>query len=115
MNERSEQADEAADAFEALLREREGHVPDDGFTARVMGRLPPRKRARNLRSLILAAGLLAGVVVLVSQAGTAEAILAAFLEHARNRDLLSLFRLAPVLAAIGSLIWAMTSFGCEEA
>src|SRR5438552_17718036 len=115
MNERSERRNDAADALEALLSEREVYLPDDGFTARVMGRLPPRRRAGSLRGLILAAGLLAGVVVLVSQAGTAEAILADFREHARNRDLLSLFRLAPVLAAIGSLIWAMTSFGCEEA
>jgi len=115
MNERLEQANEATGAFEALLRERESHLPDDGFTARVMGRLPRRRRARNLRSLILAAGLLAGVVVLVWQAGTAEAVLTAFREHARNRDLLSLLRLTPVLAAIGSLIWALISFGCEEA
>ena len=115
MNERSERRNDAADALEALLSEREVYLPDDGFTARVMGRLPPRSRAGSLRGLILAAGLLAGVVVLVSQAGTAEAILAALLEHARNRDLVALLRLTPVVAAIGSAIWAWSSLGCEEA
>jgi hypothetical protein len=101
--------------LEVMLLESEGHLPDDGFTARVMSRLPPRKRAGSLRSLILAAGLAAGVVVLLAQAPAAEALLAAFREHARNRDLLSLLRLAPVLAAIGSLFWAWMSLGCEEA
>ena len=115
MNERSEQTNETADALEALLREREQYLPDGGFTASVLGRLPPRRRARNLRTLILAAGLAAGVVVLVSQAPAAEAVLAAFREHARNRDLLALLRLAPIVVAIGSLIWALISFACEEA
>src|ERR1043166_1008445 len=119
MKERFEGTSEAPQAgtpapLEVMLRESEGYLPDDGFTARVMGRLPPRRRAGNLRSLIMAAGLTAGVAVLLVQAPAAEALLAAFREHARNRDFLSLLRLAPVLAAIGSLIWAWMSVACEE-
>src|ERR1043166_2443146 len=65
MNERFEGTSEAPQAgtpapLEVMLRESEGYLPDDGFTARVMGRLPPRRRAGNLRSLIMAAGPAAG-------------------------------------------------------
>ncbi|MDZ3833329.1 MAG: hypothetical protein U0S50_16155 [Sphingopyxis sp.] len=51
--------DEAEDVLDALLREHfEGPVPDEGFCARVVDRLPARRRRNNWP---MAAGILAGV------------------------------------------------------
>jgi hypothetical protein len=54
------------DPVEALLRERAPYLDDDGFTARVIGRLPPARNLARLRALVLlAAAAIAGLVVLV--------------------------------------------------
>jgi hypothetical protein len=43
---------EKADPLEAMLREQDTYINDDGFTARVMAALPPRRRTW-LRPIIL--------------------------------------------------------------
>ncbi len=106
---------EPNDALEALLRQQQQQVADDGFTARVLCNLPPPRNAARLRPLILLAGLAAGLVILLLNLQTVAAVVTGFFEHARSGDLLYLFRAAPVIAAIGSLFWAWTSVGCEEA
>lgn len=53
----------ADDALDALLREPEPYLPDEGFTARVMSALPPRARASRWRPVILAAAALLACLV----------------------------------------------------
>jgi hypothetical protein len=114
MNEHPQLPEDAAEPLETLLRDGLDHLPDGGFTARVMGHLSPRRQRPNLRMWILAAGLAAGVVVLVCQAPAVEVILTPIREHSFP-GLPGLLKLAAVLAAISSLLWAWISFGCEEA
>ncbi len=49
--------------LDALPREPDEHIPDDGFTDRLMAALPPPRRAPRWRWLILTAFGLAGAVV----------------------------------------------------
>ncbi|MGD9583674.1 MAG: hypothetical protein AB7V26_08440 [Lysobacterales bacterium] len=61
-----EMSDETLDAL--LRRDFEGAVVDDGFSARVMRALPPRRRSRPwlLPGAVLAGGLLAWLALLPS-------------------------------------------------
>lgn len=75
---------EHTDPFDVLLRESEAHVPDDGFTARVLANLPSRHRFEPLRLALLAAAWLAGIGILFVHAPTVAGATAIFLQHARH-------------------------------
>ena len=51
------------DPLDALLRENDSYVNDDGFTARVMESLPRTRRSR-LRPIVLCAAALLGLALL---------------------------------------------------
>src|SRR4051812_36039395 len=55
---------EKNDPIEKLLREQEAYVSDDGFTKRVMTRLP-RRRQRRLARVILLAVVVVGAAVAI--------------------------------------------------
>ena len=62
------------DSIDALLREEPGYIEDQGFTARVISALPPRRRLAWFRpALILGATLLslALAILWLAEAGTA--------------------------------------------
>ena len=65
MNNASPPSPERPDPFDALLRDSETHIPDNGFTAHVLAALPPRRRFDPLRLALFAAAWLAGAVILV--------------------------------------------------
>ncbi len=114
MNEKSTQPNGTPDTLEALLRQNQSDLPDDGFAARVITNLPPRRNLAARRSLILLAGLLAASAVLLCNAPAAFAVLLDFRHLARAGDPLALLRIAPVIAALGSLLWAWLLLPCEE-
>jgi len=98
MNDNSPNSPRAPDPLDALLRESDAHLPDDGFTARVLTSLPPRRRFDGLRLAMLAGAWVAGVVIL----------------HARHGEVTALLVLAPVMIVLGSLVWALASWALEE-
>jgi hypothetical protein len=53
---------EDLDPIDALLREQNAHVDDDGFTARVLMSLPPRRRAWLRPALLLGAAAVGSVL-----------------------------------------------------
>jgi hypothetical protein len=105
---------ERPDPFEALLHESDVSLPDDGFTARVLSSLPPRRRFDLLRWALFAMAWLAGAVILLFHAPALVGIAATFLQHARHGEFVPLLALAPVVFAVGCLVWALTSWALEE-
>jgi hypothetical protein len=114
MNDNLPNSPEASDPLDALLRESAVHLPDDGFTARVLTSLPPRRRYDGLRLAVFAAAWLAGVLVLLRHAPAASTAVTAFLQHAQHGEVAALLALAPVVIVICSLIWALASWALEE-
>ena len=114
MNSNSPPSPERPDPFDAFLREADTHIPDDGFTARVLTALPPRRRFDSFRLVLFAAAWLAGAVIVLLRAPTVAVTAAAFLQHARHGELAPLLALAPVLFAVGCLVWALASWALEE-
>ena len=115
MNNKLPTSPEHTDPFDALLRESETHVPDDGFTARVLAALPPRRRSDRLRLAFFAAAWLAGVAIMLVRAPTVAGATASFVQHARHGELAALLALAPVVLAAGCLVWALVVWAIEEA
>jgi hypothetical protein len=114
MNINSPTSPERPDPIEALLHEPEAHIPDDGFTTRVLAALPPRRRFDPLRLALFATAWLAGVAILLVHAPTFAGTAMAFLQHARHGELTPLLALAPVVFAAGCLAWALASWALEE-
>jgi hypothetical protein len=114
MNENLQKSPGAPDPLDALLRESEAHLQDDGFTARVLTSLPPRRRFDGLRLAVLATAWVAGVVILLLHAPAVSEGVTGFLQHARHGEVAPLLALAPIVFAIGSLVWALASWALEE-
>ena len=114
MNNNSPTSPERPDPIEALLHESEAHVPDDGFTARVLAALPSRRRFDPLRLALFAAAWLAGVAILLVHAPTFAGTTAIFLQYARHGEVAALLALAPVVFAAGCLVWALAVWAIEE-
>jgi hypothetical protein len=114
MNNNSPTSPERPDPFDALLRESETHIPDDGFTARVLATLPPRRRFDLMRLALFAAAWLTGAVILLLHAPAVASTTTAFLQHARHGELAPLLALAPVVFAAGCLVWALVVWALEE-
>ena len=114
MNNSSPISPERPDPFDNLLREYEAHIPDDGFTARVLAALPPRQRFDPLRLALFAAAWLASAVILVLHAPAIASTTTAFLQHARYGELAPLLTQAPIVFAFGCLVWALAIWALEE-
>ncbi len=103
MNEPDELTDRALDAL--LRKGFPGELADDGFSARVMRALPPRRRQRPwlLPAAALAGGLLAWLAVLPAQAW--QDIAREWLAGA----------VGPVTVATGVLLLVVSVLGCAWA
>jgi hypothetical protein len=101
--------------LDALLREADEYLPDEGFTARVLAALPPRRRRGWRRTLILAgASLVAGALAawqLPSPSLVSEML--AWGWRAAAPHLFGL--LLPVLLALAALGWSLYTLVTEEA
>ncbi len=100
------------DSLDDLLRQNETHVPDDGFTGRVMLSLPPR-RADRWRRWLLFGALAAGAVLCAFLApmimGMTSAPAATEKDQWKNW-----LMLGSAVATVGLLIWGFVSVALEE-
>jgi hypothetical protein len=102
------------DPLDALLREADEYVPDNGFAARVLKNLPARRKRRESRFAVLSAALLIGVGVAAWQS---PAFIAIFGSAMRPSSLLhwqTVLGFVPLLAALGSLVWVVFKLALEE-
>jgi hypothetical protein len=114
MNDNLPTSSEASDPLDGLLRESDAHLPDDGFTARVLKSLPPRRRFDGLRLAVFAAAWVAGMVIVLLRAPAVGRAVTAFLRHTLHGEVVPLLSLAPVVIAVGALVWALASWALEE-
>ena len=114
MNGNSPTTSEGADDFDALLRESEAHIPDDGFTARVLSALPPRRRVDWLRLRLFAGAWVGGLVVLLLRGPGVVGTTTDFLQHVRHGELSPVLALGPVVFAAECLVWALAMWALEE-
>jgi hypothetical protein len=114
MNHESLNMPQEGDPLDALLRNADEYISDDGFTARVVQNLPARRSRRWRRFTVLSAALLIGAALVAWQA---PAMLAAFNSSLSSPSLLdwkALFGSVPLLAALGSLGWVLFAVATDE-
>ena len=102
------------DPLDALLRESEPYIPDDGFTARVLNQLPARRKRRWLRFAVLSAAVLIGVGLAAWQAPALFAVFDGALQPATLLHRQALFGFVALFAALGSLVWVGFKLANEE-
>ena len=104
---------ENADPLDALLRDADEYIPDNGFTARVVQNLPARRSRRWSRFAVLSAALLIGVGLVAWQSPAMFAIFSGlFKPSVLNWQ--TVFGLVPLLAALASLVWVVFALANEE-
>lgn len=114
MNDDMPKSIEAPDPLDALLREFEGHLPDDGFTVRVLTSLASRRPFDCFRFAVFAAVWVAGVVILLLHAPEVGTAVTTFLQHALHGEVAALLALTPVVIVVGTLAWALAAWALEE-
>lgn len=103
-----------SDPLDALLRDAEGYIPDNGFTARVMKSLPSRRRRDWRRFIVLSVSLLAGTGLIAWQYPAVVSAVSEVLNPASASACPMLIVLAPVLAALASLAWGVYAIISDE-
>ena len=114
MNANPSQTPQPNDPLDALLREADEYIADDGFTARVIASLPRRRRRAWRRTGILALATLAGGALVVWQLPSPSLVseLLAWGWRAAAPHLISL--LLPALLALAALGWSIYALVSEE-
>jgi hypothetical protein len=107
-------APEANDPLDALLREADGYVPDNGFTTRVLTSLPARRKHSWRRFAVLSTAMLIGAVLVLWQLPTAFAILGTMPKHWSAFQWQTLVTFVPLLAALASFGWMAFAIANEE-
>lgn len=115
VNATSPQSPQPGDPLEAFLLEAQEHIPDEGFTARVIASLPPRRRPGLRRAGILASATLVGAALAVGQLPPPSLVseMLAWGWRAAGPHLIPL--LLPVLLAVVALGWSVYALVSEEA
>jgi hypothetical protein len=104
----------SADPLDALLREQDGYIPDNGFTARVVAALPARRRRMWLRPVLLgSATMIGGIIALGCMPHPIEAGHQAW-TGIRQLQFQPLLALLPILAAFIPLLWSAFEILREE-
>jgi hypothetical protein len=102
------------DPLDARLREANDYIADNGFTARVMTSLPPRRRRRWGRRLILSVATLLGAALTACWMPSANDMLAAVSFGSGQFKAEYLFSLLPVFAAAVSIFGGLLAIAREE-
>jgi hypothetical protein len=102
------------DPLDELLREADGYLPDNGFTARVLTSLPARQKHSGRRLVVLSAAMLIGGFLAAWQLPSALAIVGPMPTHWSAIQWPKLIALVPLLAALASLGWAVFAVTNEE-
>jgi uncharacterized membrane protein YcjF (UPF0283 family) len=102
------------DPLDALLREADSYVPDNGFTARVLTSLPARRKHSWRRFAVLSTAMLIGAVLVLWQLPAAFAIFSTMPKHWSAFQWPTLVAFVPLLAALASLGWMAFAVANEE-
>jgi uncharacterized membrane protein YcjF (UPF0283 family) len=105
---------EGIDPLDALLREADGYLPDNGFTARVITALPARQKQSWRRFMVLSTAMLIGAVLVLWQLPAAFSIYSTMPKHWSAFQWPALFALVPLLAALVSFGWVVFAVANEE-
>ena len=105
---------EGSDPLDALLREADGYIPDNGFTARVITALPARRQHSWRRFVVLSAAMLIGAVLVLWQLPAAYAICSTMPKQWAAFQWQTLIALVPLLAALVSFGWVVFAVANEE-
>jgi len=105
---------EANDPLDALLREADVYIPDNGFTARVVAALPRRRRHSWLRLGVLSVATLAGAGLAAWQLPSGSALLTAIPRSVTAFHWQTATALLPIFAALGALGWGVFAMVNEE-
>ena len=110
---KNDQTKMTEDPLDALLREADEYIPDEGFTARVVTSLPPRRRSRARFSLILTA-LLIGAGLTTWQFAGMVSVFSQLPHQGWLRDWRLLLLFAPLLAGVAALGWGVFALANDE-
>lgn len=99
---------ETNDPLDALLKENDPYIDDNGFTARVMATLP-RRRGLSLRQWILLGAALAGCIVLVWFMPSLGDIVTVGPSGNYSLNPRWWLVVTPVLVALASVFWGLFS------
>ena len=105
---------ENADPLDALLRDADEYLPDNGFTARVVRQLPARRSRRWRRLAVLSAALLIGVALAAWQSPVMFVFFSAPLNLPSLLHWQTLLGFLPLLAALASLVWGLFAVANDE-
>ncbi|MBI3880568.1 MAG: hypothetical protein HY301_10970 [Verrucomicrobia bacterium] len=108
------QTPERNDPLDTLLREADGYIPDNGFTARVVAALPQRRRHSWIRLMVLSCGTLASAALAAWLLPSGSALLAAIPRNLTALQWQTAAMLLPILAALGALCWGVFAMMNEE-
>ena len=106
--------DEANDPLDALLRDANEHIPDAGFTGRVMQSLPPRRQRWSPRFFIISFAMLVCGGLAVWQSPPLPMLLDAWRYSWSDLGSRMLLFLVPLALALGTLIWGACALAREE-
>jgi hypothetical protein len=107
-------APEAHDPLDALLREADGYIPDNGFTARILTSLPARRKHSWRRFVVLSAAMLIGAVLVAWQLPADIAIISTMPKQWSAFRWHMLVAFVPLLVALASLGWGVFAVANEE-
>ena len=108
------QLPDGSDPLDALLREAEVYVPDNGFTARVLKNLPARRKGHWSRFAVLSAAVLIGMSLAAWQSPALIGIFGGVREPSLLLHWQTVLGFVPLLAALGSLVWVVVKLATEE-
>ena len=105
---------EPNDPLDAFLREADGYIPDNGFTARVVKNLPARRGRQWRRFIVLSVSLLLGAALAVWQYPAIAAICTGAWQWSSQPDWPTVLGFVVVLAALAPLLWAAFTLANDE-
>lgn len=105
---------EPPDPLDALLREADEYIPDNGFTARVVENLPARRHRRWRRLAVLSTALVVGTGLVAWQSSAWIALVLSAVQQPALPHWQSVLSVIPLLAALASLVWVGFTLANEE-
>jgi hypothetical protein len=114
MNNDVSQLSGVSDPLDGLLRDANEYLPDNGFTARVLQKLPPRRTCRWSRLAVLSAALLIGMALIAWRSPEILAVISGTWKQPSFLTWQTVLVFAPLMAALASLVWALVTVASGE-
>jgi hypothetical protein len=114
MNNDVSQLSDGNDRLDALLRESEEYIPDNGFTGRVLKNLPARRSRRWYRLAALSAALLIGMGLAAWWSPEMFGLICGTWKQPSALSWQTVLGFAPLIAALASLGWVLVAVASGE-